>query len=307
VTGPLPVARFRALGSGATVLVTRPDVLEEAVELATARIDAIDAACSRFRDDSELCALNGAAGRPCVVSPLLLQAVEVACRAASLTDGLVDPTVGGALIALGYDRDFRSVPPDGPVLRGSIPIAGRWREIRIDPARSTVQLPAGVQLDLGATAKALAADMAAEVAARTTGSGVLVSLGGDLAVAGEAPDGGWPILVTDDHADAPDGDGQTVTLVSGGLATSGTTVRRWRRGRVELHHLVDPRSGRPCSSCWRTVSVAAATCVDANTASTAAIVMGEAAPTWLSDRSLPARLVADDGSVTCVAGWQGPR
>ena len=96
---------------------------------------------------------------------------------------------------------------------------------------------------------------------------------------------------------------KNVTITAGGLATSGTTRRRWRRGGRTVHHIVDPRTGDIPASRWRTVSVAAATCVDANTASTAAVVLGDAAPGWLAARGLPARLVDVDGAVSTTAGW----
>jgi thiamine biosynthesis lipoprotein len=132
---------------------------------------------------------------------------------------------------------------------------------------------------------------------------VLVSLGGDIAVAGPAPAGGWRIRVTDDHAAGPGAPGQTVAITSGGLATSSTTVRAWPRDGQRMHHIVDPATGQPARGCWRTVSVAAGSCVDANAASTAAIVLGAAAAEWLRDRSLPARLVRQDGLVETTAGW----
>src|SRR5439155_2155330 len=162
-------------------------------------------------------------------------------------------------------------------------------------------VPAGVELDLGATAKALACDRAATAAAAVAG-GVLVAVGGDVAVAGATPAGGWPVRIADDHAAPLDVPGPTVALGGGGLATSSTTVRRWRSGAVELHHLVDPRTGRPAESPWRTVSVAARTCVDANVASTASFLL-EDAPGWLESRRLPARLVSIGGESTVVAGW----
>jgi FAD:protein FMN transferase len=80
-------------------------------------------------------------------------------------------------------------------------------------------------------------------------------------------------------------------------------VRRWMRGDRVVHHVVDPATGLSAEEHWRTVSVTAATCVDANIASTAALVMGARAAQWLHDRGLPARLVAPDGTVTRVGGW----
>jgi thiamine biosynthesis lipoprotein len=164
-----------------------------------------------------------------------------------------------------------------------------------------VQLRRGTELDLGATAKAFAADRIAALVYESTGSDVLVSLGGDIAVQG-APPRGWPIRVTDDHRTA-EGYGQTVAIAAGGLATSSTTVRRWRAGRVEAHHIVDPATGAPAAEHWRTISVAAPTCVAANTAATAAIVKGARAVHWLEGRGHAARLVAVDGSVVYVGGW----
>ncbi len=114
------------------------------------------------------------------------------------------------------------------------------------------------------------------------------------------------MLVTDDHAAGPDAPGQTISIESGGLATSGTTVRRWRRGETTLHHIVDPTRGRPAVPCWRTVSVTAASCVDANIASTASIVRGGSAPRWLAERGLCARLVRGDGGVVRVGDWPAP-
>jgi thiamine biosynthesis lipoprotein len=173
-------------------------------------------------------------------------------------------------------------------------------------------VPKGVELDYGATAKALAADIAAQDAAGAGARGVLVSIGGDIAIAGEPPPAGWPVLVADDHAGGIRQPGQTIVLRSGGLATSSTALRRWRRGERELHHILDPATGTPAAEHWRTVSVAAASCVDANIASTTAIVRGERAPDWLEQLALPARLVTRDGAVTLTGGWPaatgpGPR
>ena len=301
-----PLASFRALGTDVAVLTGDAASLEAATDAVRRELDAVDAACSRFRSDSELADLNRSAGRPVAVSALLLEAVEVARRGAALTQGLVDPTMGASMRALGYDRDFRSVPPDGPPLELHLPAVAGWRSVIVDREARTVTVPAGVELDLGATAKAWAVDRAAAAAARACPDPVLVSIGGDLAVGGPLRPDGWPVLVTDDHAVTEDPSGQTISIQVGGLATSGTTVRRWRRGEVELHHLIDPRSGRPIVAHWRTASVAAGSCVDANIASTASMILGPAAPAWLDARHLPARLVQVDGTVTTVAGWPAP-
>ena len=304
---------FRVFGTTATLLLTEAGPLAAARRLADAELAAVDLACSRFRADSELSALNAANGATAGISELFAELLSVALRAARLTDGAVDPTCGQALAELGYDRDFgllepaRSVAPAPPgALPGgppARPVPG-WRSVRLEtgpPPRAS--LAGGAQRDLGATAKAWAADRCADAIARQLGCGVLLSLGGDIAVAGPAPAGGWRIRVTDDHAAGPDAPGQTVAITSGGLATSSTTVRAWARDGRRMHHIVDPATGEPARSCWRTVSVAAGTCTDANAASTAAIVRGAAAVAWLQDLSLPARLVREDGSVQTTAGW----
>ena len=228
----------------------------------------------------------------------------VAVYAAARTDGDVDPTVGRSLRALGWNSDFTVVvAPRGETPRLRIVPAAGWQRIRIDRRERTVRIPAGVEIDLGATAKALAADRCAQRVLAATGTGTLVNLGGDIAVAGAAPVGGWAILVTDDHRSDVTADGQTVAIATGGLATSSTTVRRRRTGGVEMHHIVDPRSGAPAAEIWRTVSVAARTCVEANTASTSAIVRGEGAIGWLERAGLPARLVRPDGTTVTTGGW----
>jgi thiamine biosynthesis lipoprotein len=306
VTDLLTAVTFPALGTTATLLVADPGAADAARQILEEELGALDAACSRFRADSELTLLNRSAGATTPVSPTLLEAVHVALRAARLSGGLVDPTVGEAVRLLGYDRTYADVERAGPPLRITLGRAPGWQLVGVDQAASTIRLPAGVELDLGATAKAWCADRAARLIAEATGTGVLVSLGGDLAVGGPAPGHGWSVRVTDDHAGALDAPGQTVLVQSGGLATSSTSVRRWARGEEHLHHIVDPETGSSARSQWRTVSVAAASCVDANTAATAAVVLDHRAPAWLADRRLPARLTAQDGQVTIVGGWPAP-
>jgi thiamine biosynthesis lipoprotein len=295
-------ARWHAIGTTAEVFVTDPAELARAREIVEGELDAIDLACSRFRDDSELALVNSSPGRWVPASALLLEAVVTALGAAQATDGDVDPTVGRALRVAGYDRDFAELPAlrTGRVTFTAAP---GWRLVQVDKRTPAVRVPRGVELDLGATAKALAADRAARRCAAALRGGVLVNLGGDLAVGGPSPDGGWPVRVTDDHEASFDAPGQTVSVSSGGLATSSVTVRRWQNGSGRLHHILDPSSGRPALEYWRTVSVAAASCVAANIASTAAIVRGAAALPWLDSLHLPARLVAVDGAVAHVAEW----
>jgi FAD:protein FMN transferase len=310
----------KALGTFASVLLTRPGALSAAREILSAELAAIDLACSRFRPDSELSALNRADGRAIHISPLFALALEVALWAAQASAGDVDPTCGRSLVRIGYDRDYAAVlAQEAPLTQPPTPAAG-WCCVDLDSAQLTARVPAGVLVDLGATAKALAADMAATAIADRLGCGVLVNLGGDIAVAGPAPEGGWKVGIDDGVTSADDsergadpgdpgsrggrqGAGTVVSVETGGLATSSPGVRRWRRGDLALHHILVPGTGQPAEICWAAVSVAAATCVDANTASTAAVIRGRAAPGWLADLGLPARLVSPDGSVITTGGW----
>ena len=293
-------ASFPAFGTTATVASTDPGRLAAAREAVERVIEAFDLTCSRFRPDSELSALNAASGSLMQVSPLLLEAVSAALRAARITDGDVDPTIGEALIAIGYDRDFASV--GARVSAGPASVPG-WRTVRLDPNAGTIKMLRGVKLDLGATAKALAADHAAAAAGIAARCGVLVSLGGDISISGPAASYGWRVRVTDDHRSGFDAPGQWVTLRSGGLATSSTTVRAWLLGSGSAHHIVDPASARSAETVWRTASVAAASCLDANIASTAAIVRGLPAAAWLERRRMPSRLVTPRGGARHLAGW----
>jgi thiamine biosynthesis lipoprotein len=244
--------------------------------------------------------------------PLLIEALEVALRAAALTDGDVDPTIGMALELAGYDRDWRLLtapngepepPPAQPPGVITASVRAGWRTVTLDRANSSIRVPAGIRLDLGATAKAWAADRAAAAAARASGCGVLVSIGGDIATSGPAPAGGWPIRVTDDHRSDPSAPGQTISILSGGLASSSTAVRRWSHDGHTMHHILDPSTGAPVARTWRTVSVAAVGCAEANIAATASFVRAAGAPAWLAQLGLPARLIDWDGNVTAVAGW----
>jgi FAD:protein FMN transferase len=307
-------ASWLALGTTVRLVVSDPDRLGVARDMLAVDLDAVDRACSRFRPDSEIRALTAASQAatgliatsqaPVTLSPLLAEAVAAAIRAAQLTEGDVDPTVGAAMNAIGYDRDFTQIRPDGPPLRLTARSVPGWQHLRLDGNR--LIMPAGVELDLGATAKAWAADRAAARIADRTGTGVLVSLGGDIAVAGRVPEAGWRIRVQDvtgDPADPAEGPYALIAIRAGGLATSSTKARRWRRGGDVLHHILDPRTGLPAEPVWRTVSVAAGTCLDANAASTAAIIRGRDAVPWLASHRLPARLVDARGAVFTVAGW----
>ena len=312
------VAERGALGTSARVAVWPPRNLGAACAAVDDVLAALDRQASRFRADSELSRLHAAGGGLFMLSDGLAEAVGVALAAARWTGGLADPTVGDALISLGYDRDFAAIdpygtPPGAPcgaapgapcgaALGGPAPAPG-WQTVRLDGV--LLRLPPGLRLDLGATAKGVGSDRAVRAVMAAAGyqGGVLVSLGGDIAVAGTPPRDGWPVTVAEepDQADSPRA--QLVRLAGGGVATSSVSTRRWRRGATMVHHIVDPRTGQPADGPWRTVTAAAATCADANAATTAAIVAGTLAPQWLTAAGLPARLTGHDGQVRCLGGW----
>jgi thiamine biosynthesis lipoprotein ApbE len=311
---------WEALGTSAVLQVTDLRALARARAIVKRELDLIDRACSRFRPDSDLQRVNTAQGRLTPVSPLLIDAVQVALDAAELSGGDVDPTVGNALVLAGYDRDWallrkpddrsehdgarRCEQVERPVIHARV--TPGWRTIEIDRERNTIRVPTGVRLDLGATAKAWAADRGVAAVHEATGAGSLLGLGGDIATAGVAPADGWRIYVTDDHRSTPGTQGQTISIRSGAIATSSTAARRWMHEGQARHHIIDPSTSAPVTRTWRTVSVAAATCLDANIASTAALIRAGSAPDWLERLGLPARLVSTDGAVRLVSGWPAP-
>jgi FAD:protein FMN transferase len=305
----LALKSWKALGTSVLVLTTHDDRLEAATTAVRQVLEDVDAAYSRFREDSELTRVNANAGHTIHISPLLATAIEAALRAARLTDGAVDPTIGRAIRVAGYDDDFSRIAAGGPQPETRLRawrVPG-WQAIRLDRGSRTVWLPQGVELDLGSTGKALAADLAANAAMAAAGEGgVLVSLGGDIGTAGDSPSGGWRILVAEDSRVKPSGDGDVIYVPAGGVATSSTTVRRWSRDGVILHHIIDPQTGLPTGGPFRTVTVVAGTCLDANIASTAAIVRGETAIDWLTSCRLPARLVENDGTIHYIGPWPDP-
>ena len=228
------VAQREALGTTARLAVWPPEHAGAAMEAVDAVLAALDLQASRFRPDSEISWLHRSAGGLFMLSDGLAEAVRVALEAARWTGGLTDPTVGEALISLGYDRDFAAIdpnrrePPPAPM-----PAPG-WQRVRLDGP--LLWLPAGVRLDLGATAKGLGSDRAARAVMAATGhtGGALISLGGDIATAGIPPRDGWPIVAAD-RPDQPGpgpasaGPAQRVRLPRGAVATSSISCRSWRR------------------------------------------------------------------------------
>lgn len=284
-----------------TVAVDQPDMLFAAMAIVEDAVGEIDAVCSRFRDDSELMELNRRAGLgDFPLSAVMEGALLAAMATAEMTKGLVDPTIGKCVEEVGYTMTFGALPADGPALALRVHTVPGWRALVHDKDGHTLRIPSNTALDLGASAKAWAADRAASRVTGELGIGVLVECGGDVSISGPSPANGWPVRIASD-VDASDGLG--VVLRDGGLATSGTTSRRWRRGGVELHDIIDPATGLPVETPWSMVTVAAATCLEANAAATAALISGDTAVAWLNVLNLPARLVTSDGDVVHAGGW----
>jgi thiamine biosynthesis lipoprotein len=301
--GLVTVRRFPALGTTAAVAVLHARHADEAERMLRADLDALDLACSRFRRDSELEMVHAHAGAAIRVSSLLFDALEASYEVAERTDGAVDPTVGNAIAALGYDRDLNEVRAQ-PARRSSHPgpVVG-FTHLHLNSARRTVRIPRGVRLDLGSSAKAFAADRAAAHIADKIRSGVLVSLGGDIAVAGPPPTGGWAVGIAVDSATPPDRAPQVVAIHRGGLASSSTAVRTWQTGTRRVHHIIDPSTGDCAVAHWTLVSATGDSCVAANAVSTAAIVWGEQALGRLAPFGQAVRLVRHDDRVFSIGGW----
>ncbi len=298
--------RFPAWSTYVVLAVRHDQHLAHARALADEVLAEVDRTCSRFRDDSDLSRVNGAPGTWVEIDPILARAVAVAVEAARESDGLVDPLLGRTLVHLGYDRDFAELEAV-PDLPGELatPAEPRphqaWRQIDLDTA-GAVRIPLGTALDLGATAKAWAADLIATACVDALGADVLISVGGDVRIAGPGAET-WPVGISE-HVDSPFD--EVVDVAGGGLATSSTRVRRWTRHGAGRHHLLDPRTDLPVEETWRLVTATGPSCLAANVASTAAVVLGSAAPAWLAARQVTARLVSTDGAVHRVGDWPEP-
>lgn len=271
------------LWGGEAEVCTSPAAMPEALPIVQEMIDAVDSTCSTFRKDSDISRVNARAGKWVDVDPLFATILGQTLDLAAATQGRLDPSVGTRWLSTA-DTNIRLRSAD-------------YRQIEL--RESQVRIPGWMRLDLGSIAKAWCADAAAAKAAAATGSGVLVGLCGDIAVAGPAPSEGWAIVCGDDHRHPGQGPSSEVIITGGGLATSSTRVRRTPSGA----HVLDPATMRPIQGPWHTVTVAAATCAQANAAATAALVMGAEAVAWLTSRRLPARLVRADDDVQLTGGW----
>ncbi len=300
----LGIEHFSIWGTSAAIATSDSTALPRARQLLDVVLEATSKSASRFDTNSEISQLNAAGTLS--ASPWFLELLVQARHGYELTDGLCDPTVLGALVALGYDRDFDAIVATDDAAPATMPAPG-WSAIGIDD--HLVTLAEGVTIDLGASAKAVAADASATAIAAELGCGVLVDLGGDLRIAGPAPAGGWPIGIAASakHGLAAAEITEIVSLSMGGVASSSSMVRSWQRSGQRVHHIIDPRTGASALTPWTLVSVVAPTTLEANALSTAAIIWGEDAIFELAQRSAQARLVRHDGSIERVGGWAEPR
>jgi thiamine biosynthesis lipoprotein len=231
------------------------------------------------------------------VSATLLAALVRAREAWVLTGGAFDPTVLPALEGAGYDRSFELMARDDPRPPASVlPVAGFGR-VELDVDELVVRLPAGVRLDLGGIGKGLAADLVAEGLVDRGARSALVGIGGDLRACGDAPSpDGWPVPVehpADEHAVA-----FVHPLRAGGLVTSTTRIRTWRRAGRPMHHIIDPGTGAPAASGVIAVVVAASSAWRAETVAKAMIVVGERdAPALAARAGVDAWCCSADGTL----------
>lgn len=266
---------FRAMGCDVALSYGTP--LEPVRALFAAR----DARFSRFQASSELNRVNETLLGLTLVSEEFASMLSLSLDAARATDGLVTPAVGGALLAAGYDRDFLRLPLDvGAVEPAAVP---SWTMLSLHGSGLLRTEP--VVLDLNGVVKGRTVDDALALAGRGW-----ISAGGDVATL-------EPLVVG-----LPGGD--AVTLHGGGLATSSVAKRSWLAAGEPQNHLIDPRTGRPTRSPWRDVSVVASSCLAADVAAKAALLLGAEGPAWLERRGLAGRFVSHDGSVELTAAWE---
>jgi thiamine biosynthesis lipoprotein len=293
---------FRALGTTVRLMLGGPDA-SPAAQDSRAWLKRFDACASRFRPDSELCALNADPRTTVPVSPLLRATVDAGLWAAHRTGGLVDPVLLDALEACGYAHSWdpaRAIDPQA-ALAGAPPRrpaaahpAAAWRAVRCDPAQATVTRPPGLRLDTGGTGKGLAADaMAHRLGARRA----VVDVGGDIALV-RPPGDEAPFEVFVEHPF-----GGTVAAVlrldGGGVATSGLGTRIWAGARGPAHHLLDPSSGHPAWTGLASVTALAPSALEAEVLAKAALLSGRAgARTWLGAHG--GVVVHDGGDVELV-------
>ena len=287
--------RFRAMGTRAHVLIEGPP---ELLPLACREIDRLDRLWSRFIADSDVSRLNGAGGSPVEVAPATVELIARAAEGWQITEGLFDPTLLNEVVAAGYDRDFDEVRATGggpAPARAPLRPAAPGLPVLVDPASSRASVAVEVGFDSGGIGKGLGADLVADALRHEGATAAMVNLGGDLRAAGAPADGPWKVGLDNPFEPTAPPPVQLV-LRDGALATSTSLVRRWRQHGEERHHLIDPRTGRPCESDVASVSVVADQGWRAEALAKAALLVGV-------ERALP--LLTANGATGLVVDWQG--
>jgi FAD:protein FMN transferase len=300
---------FDAMGSHVRLLIGEPGPGMPSASRAAADarrfVERFDAALSRFRDDSELTALNSDGRTRVPASRLVRAAVRAGLAAARQSGGLVDPTLAREVAEAGYDRSLAGVAGESleqalataPARRPAAPDpTRRWRSFRVDDDAGTISRPPGLAFDTGGTGKGLAADMVAE---RLRGySRFIVDCGGDIRIGG-ADALVRPYEVFVEHPLSRERS-HVLRLSSGGVATSGLNVRIWRRLDGGFgHHLLDPSTGRPAWTGLIGATALGDTALEAETLSKAALLSGpDRGRAVLAERG--GLLVHDDGRVEPV-------
>lgn len=295
-----------AMGVKCSISAWNGVLSEHAVSRFLEGIEEMDRVASRFREDSELTRVfGGPVNQDLQVSPLLFHALEAAIFAANITGGYLDPTVGDVLRGLGYRGDFDSremsrFSKASPFLRS--PVTG-YRNIHLDHTKRTVRFARKITVDLGCTGKAFIADHIKRRVESDRGECILVNLGGDISASVPPADGCWTIKIATDGSSDLDAPGPVIAFGGGGIVTSSTLRRSWLSGGERVHHIIDPFTGRSADSEFATVTVAAASALHANIASTACIAMGHRGADWLSTTGLPSFATTLDGGERFFGGW----
>lgn len=287
---------WRAMGTDVEVIVTGGTAAM--LDAAQARIEDLEARWSRFRPDSELLRLHAHPGRPVVVSDETFAVLELSIDAWRSTWGAFDPSVHDAVRAAGYTADFDHLEREQTAGTIAAPAPGLGA-VRLDPLVRSVTLPEGVHLDLGGIGKGRAADLVTREIMAAGARGVCVSLGGDLRVAGEPPDGpAWVIAMEDLPT-------EHLALTEGAVATSSTRRRRWTQGGEARHHLIDPRTGAPVADAPAAVTIVAGDAATAEILTKAVMVLGpDAAGELVSALRATGVVIAEDGTPRRLPGFE---
>ncbi len=299
---------FRAMGCQMMACIDADHpAAGEALARVPRRFEVWEQCLSRFRDSSELTALNRRSGQPVRVSETLWEVIRESLQAAAVTDGLITPTVLDALEAAGYDHSLSDPEPafatGAPLVRLAPPRVSDWRAVQMDSRRRTVTLPYGVRIDLAGVAKGWAAEQAARELGHVAPG--LVDASGDFAVSGPRADGSsWPIGI--EHPFGKNEDLPLMMLRHESVATSTRGYRRWRRGGKWQHHLIDPRTGEPAETDVFSATVIAPTATQAEVGAKVALILGSRAGLeWIDARPhLAALLIRDNGEVLSSERFQ---